>query len=113
MANSGAINPLPSLLHASATDAGNARMRAAGRKAWSRGDYNECARTIHRLIDACYARPWDLPGDEWRYIRVNVARELEKRGLFTLDSDFAEICTIIDLNVPPPRELWPHVGEAA
>ena len=34
---------------AAARDAGNARMRKAGRTAWNRGDYNEMVRTFNRL----------------------------------------------------------------
>lgn len=37
------------LAHAIAMDEANRRMRKAGRKAWSRGDYNLCVKTFNKL----------------------------------------------------------------
>ena len=43
------------IAHAAAWDAATARMRHAGRKAWSRADYNLFVRTLNRL--------WPLEND--------------------------------------------------
>lgn len=37
------------LAQAIAKDEANRRMRKAGRKAWSRGDYNLCVKTFNKL----------------------------------------------------------------
>lgn len=78
-----AMNPLPSLIRASAWDAANARMRAAGRSKWTRGDYNEAGRTQERLLTACFSRP-DDPDDKLKYIRFSYAEAMERSGLLTL-----------------------------
>ena len=39
------------IAHASGTDAGNRSMQAAGRKRWSREDYNAAATESNRLHD--------------------------------------------------------------
>lgn len=48
MAN--AFNPLPSLIRASAQDAGNSNMRKNGRTKWSDDDWNVMCETQDRLI---------------------------------------------------------------
>lgn len=58
-----------SLAMAAAKDAANRRMRAAGRTAWSRGDYNHSVETFERLYpqavlcDAC-GRTADMRPDD-------------------------------------------------
>ena len=94
MAN--AANPLPSFLRASAWDAGNARMRKAGRAAWTRGDFNEAARTHNRLVRACYGKPGDPDGSPLPFIRFQIAEELQQRGQFTLASKMPEVHRLID-----------------
>lgn len=106
------LNPLPSLIHASAHDAAARRAREAGREAWNRADYIAACDTQERLTRACYCRPWDLPGSDWPFVRFQCATEMQRAGDFHLGSDFNAVNAIIDLCVPPPVELWPHVAEA-
>ena len=90
------MNPLPSLLRASAFDAANMRMRAAGRSKWNRDDYNEAARTQERLIRACYGRAGDANNPNIVYIRFQIAEQLERAGQFDLWTDVTEVHTYID-----------------
>ena|SRR6185503_13455940 len=80
---SGTMNPLPSLIRASAWDAANARMRAADRTKWTRGDYNHGAREQERLLTACFSRP-DDPDERLKYIRFSYAEAMQEAGLLTL-----------------------------
>lgn len=89
-------NPLPSLLRASAWDAGNARMRKAGRTVWTRGDYNEAARTQNRLVRACYARKGDPEGSPLPFVRFGVAEQMQREGAFTLTSKMSNVHAAID-----------------
>lgn len=89
------MNPLPSLLRASAWDAANARMRAAGRSKWTRGDYNEAARTQERLIRACYGRKSDQDKNIV-YIRFQIAEQMQREGLFDLQSDMTAVHEYIE-----------------
>jgi hypothetical protein len=89
------MNPLPSLLRASAWDAANMRMRAAGRSKWTRGDYNEAARTQERLIRACYGRKSDQDKNVV-YIRFQIAEQLERSGHLHLRSDMTAVHEYID-----------------
>jgi len=91
-----AMNPLPSLLRASAWDAANMRMRAAGRSKWNREDYNEAARTQERLIRACYGRPGDANNPNAVYIRFQIAEQLERARQIDLQSDFTKVHAYID-----------------
>ena len=51
-----AMNPLPSLIRASAHDAGSRSMRAAGRTKWNDDDWNAMVAEQDRLIAATYGR---------------------------------------------------------
>lgn len=92
------MNPLPSLLRASAWDAANQRMRDAGRSKWTRGDYNEAARTQERLIRACYGYASDQDKNIV-YIRFQIAESLQRSGHFHLKSDFNEVLAYIDQSI--------------
>lgn len=93
------IIPLPSLIRASAWDAGSNSMRKAGRTKWSRVDRQAAADTQDRLIRACYGREWDRPTSNLPFIRFQIAEQMQKAGRFTLDSDFREICEDIDASL--------------
>jgi len=94
-AKSNAMNPLPSLIRASAWDAGDRSMRAGNRKAWSRKDYNAAAREQDRLIKGCYGRPTDTD-ERMACIRFSVATELQHKRMFDLSSDCDEVMKQID-----------------
>lgn len=49
------------LAHASAWDAGNRSMRAAGRTVWTSADYNACVAEFHRLWPLEREYPWATP----------------------------------------------------
>jgi hypothetical protein len=91
-----AMNPLPSLVRASAWDAANMRMRAAGRSKWNRDDYNEAARTQERIIRTCYGRKSDEKNSNVVYIRFQIAEQLERAGHFDLWSDVTKVHAYID-----------------
>lgn len=78
MASSGKMNPLPSLLRASAQDAGNVSMRKAGRKVWSRADLEAAADELSNLIATCYGE--GVVGS----IRFGYAEAMQKAGLLTI-----------------------------
>lgn len=80
---SGTMNPLPSLIRASAWDAGNDAMRAAGRKVWAAKDRDAAGECQERLIRACFARAADTDPRE-AYIRFGYAEAMEKAGMLTL-----------------------------
>lgn len=90
-----ALNPLPSLIRASAFDAANAQMRKACRKAWSEADADLAAETQERLIRSCYGRPGDNQPDMC-YIRFGVAEQLERAGEFGLTSKITDVHARID-----------------
>ena len=50
------IHMTPEIARAAGADAANARMRAAGRTAWNRADYNLAARTMNRLLASVEGR---------------------------------------------------------
>jgi hypothetical protein len=104
---SNAMNPLPSLVRASAWDAANMRMAAAGRSKWNRDDYNHAARTQERIIRTCYGRSGETKKDNACFIRFSIAEALDRAGLFTLQSDFAAVSREID------RLMAGEVAEAA
>lgn len=82
---SGGTNPLPSLIRASAWDAGNAHMRAAGRSIWNRADYNAAGAEQERLLRVCYDRAADADARE-AYCRFGYAEAMEKAGMLTLST---------------------------
>lgn len=88
-----ALLPLPSLLRASAQDAASARMRKAGRTAWSRTDYNEAVRTLNRLCAVHYGK-----GIRGAY-RFQVAEELERAGELFLSMPTEWFVAAIDVAV--------------
>ena len=80
--------PRPSLIRASATDAGNFSMRKAGRKVWSRKDYNEAASTHNRLVKACFG----LEGEPeyMAAVRFGFAEKLEQAGVLHLRQTYEQ-----------------------
>ena len=96
------MNPLPSLIRASAWDAANAQMRKACRKAWSEDDYNLACETQERLIRAAYGRPSDDNQPDLCYIRFQIAEQLERAGKFGLYDDVTEISATIDAIMDAP-----------
>lgn len=90
------INPLPSLIRASAWDAGNESMRKANRKVWSRDDFNVAAETQERLIRACYGAPGDGVNSPLCFIRFQVAEQAERAGQFDLKSNFKKMFQLIN-----------------
>lgn len=98
-----AMNPLPSLLRASAHDAGNFSMRRAGRSKWNDDDWNAMVETQDRLIRHCYGRETDAD-PRMMYIRFSLAEQLQRQGDFNLYSDFAEIMAFIDECLEAPAE---------
>lgn len=94
------INPLPSLLRASAWDAANMQMRAAGRKKWNRADYNKAAETQDRLIRTCYGKPSE---NEPRmcFIRFQIAESWQKAGHIDLYSNWPVVMREIDAALGP------------
>jgi hypothetical protein len=96
---SNAVNPLPSLIRASAWDAADQRMRKAGRKVWSRADYNAAAAMQERLTLACYGRKWDRPGSNLPFLRFQIAEQYERNGEFNIKSDFAAVSEAIDASL--------------
>jgi hypothetical protein len=85
-----AINPLPSLIQASAFDAANMRMVHDGRKQWNDDDWNAMCETQERLVTQLYGRETDSDPNI-KYVRFSTAAQLEKQGDFTLHSTPAEI----------------------
>lgn len=92
---SNALNPLPSLIRASAFDAANMRMRADGRDKWNDDDWNHMCDTQDRLIATCYGKPGDND-DRMKFIRFQVAEQAEKRGEINLRSDWPAVIDAID-----------------
>lgn len=90
------LNPLPSLIRASAHDAANKRMCAAGRSKWTRGDFNHAVAVQEKLICTCYGKPDDDKNSRLPFLRFSIAEQMQQEGLFCLASDFAEVSEIID-----------------
>lgn len=90
------VNPLPSLIRASAWDAANMQMRAENRQKWNEDDYNMAASTQERLIRACYNSESDANEPNMCYIRFGVAEAMERSGQFHLQSKMADIHRAID-----------------
>ena len=89
------VNPLPSLLRASAEDEANRAMRKAGRSAWSRSDYNVACEKQECLIRSCYGRDTDKDPN-FCYIRFGVAEQLQRDGYIGLRSDWKQVMEGID-----------------
>lgn len=90
MAN--ALLPLPSFIRASAQDAANMHMRAAGRTKWSDEDWNVAVDTQERLIHSLYGHRGDNQPDMC-FIRFQVAERLERAGELrgvTTDKQFSD-----------------------
>lgn len=81
--SSGAMNPLPSLIRASAWDAGNQSMRAAGRTIWAAEDRDAASDCQERLIRACFGRADDTDPRE-AYCRFGFAEAMEKARALSL-----------------------------
>lgn len=97
-----ALNPLPSLIRASAQDAVTMRKQRAGKglsTPWTRADYNHAAATQERLVLACYGRPYDRTGSKLPFIRFQIAEQYERNGEFTLSSDFEAVSEAIDTSL--------------
>jgi hypothetical protein len=67
--------PLPSLIRAAAWDAGNRSMAKAGRKVWSRADYNAAALFQNETIARCYG---DGPTG---FIKFSLAEAMQNVGI--------------------------------
>ncbi len=89
------MNPLPSLIRASAWDAGNASMHKGGRTKWDWSDFTVASAEHERLVGLSYARPNDERHD--RYIRFQIAEQMEQAGLFTSKSSMTDIHRQIDV----------------
>lgn len=96
---SATTNPLPSLIRASAWDEGNRSMQRAGRKVWSRADYNVAARKQNELVIATHGRWFDREGSKLPFIRFQIAEQMERSGHFTVTSKYADICEDIDASL--------------
>ena len=90
--------PLPSLIRASAQDAGNASMRKANRAKWSEDDYNAACETQERLVRACYGRDGENETDTC-FVRFQIAEKWERAGKIGLKSDWSQIAAEIDAEV--------------
>lgn len=90
------LNPLPSLIRASAHDAAAMSMRSAGRAKWNEDDWNTMAETQERLIRSCYGREANHNEPNRCYIRFSVAEQMERDGRFTLRSDVKAVMAEID-----------------
>jgi len=80
---SNAMNPLPSLIRATAWDAGNRNMRAKGRKVWSNAVRIAAVREQERLIDSLFSRPGDADS-RTKYVRFGYAEQMQRAGLLDL-----------------------------
>ena len=86
--------PLPSVIRASAWDAGNAHMHRAGRTKWAWDDFTAASAEHERLVAVSYARPNDQR--HHRYVRFQIAEQMEQAGLFTSTSLMTDIHRQID-----------------
>lgn len=87
--------PLPSSIRASAWDAGNAHMHRAGRTKWAWDDFTAASAEHERLVAVSYARPTDQR--HHRYVRFQIAEQMERAGIFTSTSSMTDIHRQIDL----------------
>lgn len=95
---SNAMNPLPSLLRASAFDAANMNMRANGRTKWNDDDWNVMCDTQDRLVAGCYGKIGDNQPN-MKFIRFQIAEHAEKLGEIGLRSDWAKVLAAIDAKI--------------
>lgn len=105
------MNPLPSLIRASAWDAGNLNMYNAGRTKWDWNDFTVASAEHERLLGLAYARPNDQRHD--RYLRFQIAEQMERAGLFTQASAMADIHRQIDLALASLNEAARRPSAAA
>lgn len=82
--------PLPSLIRASAWDAGNSSMRAGGRTKWSRKDWNVSASTLERLVTAAYGE------GPVGCIKFQLAEQLEKARILRIGMTFKQFVAAFD-----------------
>lgn len=95
------MNPLPSLLQASAWDAANESMRAGGRTAWNEDDFSAACVEKEELIAVCYSRPGDTD-ERTKYVRFGIATSLQQQGYFNLASNYNEVLDWIDAYIENP-----------
>lgn len=100
----GQLNPLPSFLRASAQDAANMQMRAAGRTRWNDDDWNQSADRLDRLIRSYYGKVGENEPNAC-FIRFTIAEQWEKARLIGTESDWAEVWGAINdaMNTPVER----------
>ena len=96
MTKAAGIQPLPSLIRASAADAAAMSMRKAGRAKWNEDDWNAMCEVQDRLIRSIYGRPSDHNQPDYCFLRFQIAEAMEKSGVFTLKSDLTKINAAID-----------------
>lgn len=94
--------PLPSSIRASAWDAGNAHMHRAGRTKWAWDDFTAASAEHERLVAVSYARPSDQR--HHRYVRFQIAEQMERAGIFTSTSLMTDILRQIDLAMEGLKE---------
>lgn len=90
------MNPLPSLIRASAHDAASRRMRAENRSKWNEGDWDLMCETQERLIRNLYGKDTDSNQPDMCFLRFQIAERLERAGQFRLDSKVPEIFARIE-----------------
>ncbi len=105
------MNPLPSFIRASAWDAGNASMTNGGRTNWDWTDFTVASAEHERLVGLSYARPNDERHD--RYIRFQIAEQMERAGLFTNTSSMTDIHRQIDVAMQNLNEAARRTSPAA
>ena len=82
--------PLPSLIRASAWDAGNNSMRAGGRSKWSVKDYNAAASTQNKLIADCFGE------GPVGCIKFSIAEAMQRAGILTIGMKAKDFFAAID-----------------
>lgn len=102
--------PLPSVIRASAWDAGNAHMHRAGRTKWAWDDFTAASAEHERLVAVSYARPNDQR--HHRYVRFQIAEQMERAGLFTSASSMTDILRQIDQAMEGLNEPATSTGAA-
>lgn len=97
--------PLPSFIRASAQDAGDMSMRAAGRSRWNNDDWNRMCEVQDRLIRSTYGSERDHNDPDMCFIRFQHAERLEKAGKLRATMKPAEFAAAV---APTPS---PVIGE--
>ena len=70
-------------------------MHRAGRTKWAWDDFTAASAEHERLVAVSYARPNDQR--HHRYVRFQIAEQMERAGLFTSASSMTDILRQIDL----------------